>query len=480
MNNKEIRAILGEITEQKAPASEINLWPAIQSRIQMSPSSRSKGNIMISSSYLRLKPVLLLVTFTILGTVFFLLPQGRALAQNILQFFNRGESNTMPGATMLPENWVEQTPGVASATLTPTPDQPATEQLDFESICGPFVNPQCGIDSIRKMVDFPVFALRNLPENMRFNGATGSSTEVSLHYDTPDQTGSLLILQKPIAGISGSISAEVGKDAVIERVMINNIQAEYVKGSYNGNVNPPVWDSSIDLQQLRWVNQGILITLYKDGNNPDLNRDELIELASTLTDGPVDELAVVPVPKSSMTTSDSIFNPSTAYPLSLEQVSKKSGFIPFTPTRLPERFTFIGANFMEETGVVELYYKYNHPSIPEATDALVIREQMMSGNQNCDLCGFVQGDGKQVEQYPPGKLISKEADIEKVNILSNFGEYVEGIGWTSWDVNSGWQWESEPYIKRLRYQMGDLAIELISYTYEFTGDDVIAVAEGMK
>lgn len=135
---------------------------------------------------------------------------------------------------------------------------------------------------------------------------------------------------------------------------------------------------------------------------------------------------------------------------------------------------------MEETGVVELYYKYNHPSIPEATDALVIREQMMSGNLNCDLCGFVQGDGKQVEQYPPGKLISKDAAIEKVSIQSNPGEYVEGIGWTSWNESSGWQWENEPYIKRLRYQVGEIAIELISYTFELNANDVFSIAEGMK
>lgn len=480
MNNKEIRAILGEITEQKAPASEINLWPAIQSRIQMSPSSRSKGNIMISSSYLRLKPVLLLVTFTILGTVFFLLPQGRALAQNILQFFNRGESNIMPGITASPENWVEQTPGIASATLSPVPDQTITQQLEFESICGSFDNPQCNIDTIRSMVDFPVFAIQKLPENMRFNGATGSSTEVSLHYDTTDQTGSLLIIQKPINGVAGSISADVGKDAVIEYVVIGDIQAEYVKGSYNGNLSPPEWDSSIDFQQMRWINQGILFTLYKDGRNPDLNRDALIELASNMTDGPVEGLAATIFPKSSISTSEYQFNPSESYPLTLDQLTKISGFVPLTPSRLPEQFTFIGASFVEATGVVELYYKYNHPSIPEASDALVIREQMISGNPDCDLCGFVQGDGKQVEQYPQGKLISKEAAIENVNILSNPGEYVEGIGWTSWMDSVGWQWASEPYIKRLRYKVGSLAIEIISYTYELSADDVIAIAEGMK
>lgn len=480
MNKQEIRSILDEITEQKAPSSEIDLWPAIQSHIQMSQSTESRGSIMKRSSNLRLKPVFLLVTIIILGIVFFLLPQGRALAQNIMQFFNRGESNIMPGITTQPEEWVEQTPGIASATLTPVPDQTLTQQLEFESICGTFDNPQCTIDTIRSMVDFPVFALQKLPENMRFNGATGSSSEVSLHYDTSNQTGSLLIIQKPINGVTGSIAADVGKDAVIEHVFIGGIQAEYVKGSYNGNLNPPEWDSSIDFQQLRWINQGILFTLYKDGKDPDLNRNGLIKLALDMTDGPVEGLAATIHPKSSIPSSEDQFNPSSSYPLTLDQVTSLSGFVPLTPSRLPEQLTFIGASFIEDNGVLELYYKYNHPNVPEATDALIVREQMIAGNPDCDLCGFVQGDGKQPERYPYGKLISKEAAIENVNILSNPGEYVEGIGWTSWMDGVGWQWDSEPYIKRLRYKVGSLAIEVISFTYELSAEDVIKIAEGLK
>ena len=38
---------------------------------------------------------------------------------------------------------------------------------------------------------------------------------------------------------------------------------------------------------MRWVNQGVLFTLYHQGTQPSLSRDELVALAATFTDGPV-------------------------------------------------------------------------------------------------------------------------------------------------------------------------------------------------
>ncbi len=50
MNKNEMRSVLKDLTEQKAPAAQIDLWPAIQSRVQMSQSTPSRGTIMNTHS----------------------------------------------------------------------------------------------------------------------------------------------------------------------------------------------------------------------------------------------------------------------------------------------------------------------------------------------------------------------------------------------------------------------------------------------
>jgi hypothetical protein len=478
MNKHEIRSILKDLTEQKAPTSQIDLWPAIQSRVQMSQPKKSKGTIMKThTSQQILKPAFILLVVLLIAALFFVLPQGRALAQQIFHFFNRGENNIMPGVTVTPLKWVEQTPGVPAATLTP---QPAPIGAAFEATCGPYSAPHCTVESIRKMVSYPVFAFPKLPEGMYFVGATGGPDQVGLFYDTPGQTGNLVLMEKPFSGTGNQLSMEVGADANIQSVQIGSIQAEYVKGSYDGNNDPPVWNSNLDLQQLRWVNQGVLFTLFNSGTKPRLDRDELVALAGRLTDGPIGADGLTIAATATPLPADMVFDPKTLYPLTLEQVKEKAGFMPQAPSFLPETLTFTGANYDEKTKVAWLYYKYNQPNDPETTDALVIRQQLAPGGVDCDLCGFILGDGLQVEQYPIGKLVSKNAAIETVKINGFTGQYLEGIGWTSRDDTTGWQWDSTPYIKRLRFRTNELAIDVTSYTFELGKADVLAIAGNLK
>lgn len=153
-------------------------------------------NNELNSQHRRLKPVFILVAVALIGALFFTLPQGRILAQGILHFFNRGESNFMPGPTSPPLKWVEQTPGVAAATFTPQPSQtsqPASLGLAFEKDCGTGNAPHCSVEAIRERVSFPVFALTRIPVGMNFAGATGGPDRVLMAYTTSNQAGSLLI-----------------------------------------------------------------------------------------------------------------------------------------------------------------------------------------------------------------------------------------------------------------------------------------------
>lgn len=483
MNKNEMRTLLKDLTEQKAPAAQIDLWPAIQAHLPLSQSESSSGTAKKAEPQSRFwwwKPAYLLVAVTIIAAVIFAFPQGRAMGQAVLRFFQQGVSNLMSGVTVKPDKWMEQTPGVSAASITPQPSQPTPPGPAFETTCGSYQDPHCTLKDIRGMVSFPVFALSKLPEAMRFTGATGGPDRVHLVYSTSNQTGTLVIWQEPLEGDGSRQAWEIGADAVIEQVQVGAVSAEYVKGSYDGTTNPPIWNANLDVQVLRWVNQGILIHLQMIGTEPHLGRDDLAALAATMTEGSVGEGASTVAATATPTPADTPFDPRTLYPLTLDQVKEKAGFVPMSPARLPEQLTFIGASYDEMTKIVEIFYKYNDPNNPEATNTLIIREQLAPQGVDCALCGFIQGNGKQVEQYPIGKLVSQDATIETVKIQDVSGQYLEGIGWTSRTECCGWQWDPEPYIKRLRFRTGEVAIEVIAYTYELVKADLLAIAESMK
>lgn len=77
MNKQQYHSALKSLTEHKAPAANIDLWPAIQSRIQMGHSNKSKGIIMNKETNplgRRLKPAFIVLIVVLLGAVFFALP----------------------------------------------------------------------------------------------------------------------------------------------------------------------------------------------------------------------------------------------------------------------------------------------------------------------------------------------------------------------------------------------------------------------
>jgi len=492
MNREEIRSILKDLTEQKAPAEQIDLWPAIQTRIQMSQPTPSGGTIMNTQSNPRQSPrplhlkrlpltlAYLLAAILMIGVLFLVIPQGRALAQQIQHFFNRGESNVMAGVTVTPVHWVEQTPGVAAPTLTPQPPQPTSSGPDFETDCGSFMNAHCSIDAIRERAGFPVFALPEVPEGLIFTGATGGPDQVYLFYNTPKQTGNLTIWEEPLTGDGSPQTWEVGADADIQTVQIGAVTGEYLKGTYDGSSSPPVWNPNANMQTLRWVNGGVLINLMTAGTDPNLSRDELIALAATLTDGPVG-VSGVPVAAAPTQTAQPTPDPHIFYPLTIAEAEEKAGFALLTPARLPENLTFVGANYDEQTKVVTVSYIYHHPIYPDAQGGLLVSMQRAAEGVDCDLCGFIQGNGKQVDQYPVGKLVSKDAPVETVQLgEGQTGQYVEGIGWTSKTECCGWQWDPTPFRKRLRFRADDLAIEVWADVYDLSREDFMAIVESLK
>lgn len=477
MNKEQMRSMLINLTEDKAPASQINLLSAVQSRIQMSQSIQSKGIIMKEQSNVKirkLRPAFILGAILLIGVIFFSLPEGRTLAQQVMHFFTRGETNVMPGPTATPVKWVEQTPGVSAPTFTPQPVNMVV--APFEASCGSYQEPHCSIDEIRKLAKYPIFALAQLPGEMYYAGATGGPNFVSISYQSPNQSGYLDIREELYTGAEDQLNWQLGADADIQNVQIGTVSGEYVKGSFDGTYGTPTWNSDLDLQQLRWVNKGILFTFYMTGTNPSLDRDSLAALAATLTDGPVGESGI-PVVKSPTPTSEP-FDICDVYPLSLSEAEVQAGFKVMSPEKLPEVLSFVGASYDEKTKIVTLLYRYANPGMPDIMDGLIVKEQVVTEGQSCDLCEFVRG------KFVFGStedIVSEDANIETVQIGSLSGQYLEGIGWVNATNDiSGWKWESEPYRKRLRFQTNGLAIEVWADSYEMTKTDLIAIASSLK
>jgi hypothetical protein len=67
------------------------------------------------------------------------------------------------------------------------------------------------------MVNFPVYALAELPAGMYYSGATGGSGSVVLTYKSADQKDSFGDLEEPFTGNPNLLSWVVGADAEIPR-----------------------------------------------------------------------------------------------------------------------------------------------------------------------------------------------------------------------------------------------------------------------
>lgn len=472
-----LTGVLRRMAEQSAPGEKIDLWPALQSRLLTSAPQSTRGSNMNS----RLTPITGLrlaafITLAVVMTSLLLLatPQGQAWAQSVLHFFNRSQTDTMPGPTEAPLVWVEQTQGTASVNPTPWPTASGPA---FETQCGGYDRPTCSIKEIQALVKFPVFALSEIPEGLFFTGATGGPERVHLVYSASDQTGWLMIDEEPWTGSPQQSGWEVGASANIETITVDSITAEYVKGAYfsDGSRDPAQWDPDADLQVLRWVDQGVLFNLMKSGPTPPLERDGLAALIRSMTSDPDQVLgAAAQLPTIAPTE-----HPGDVlrerFSLSVQQAETEAGFTIHLPTHLPEVLTLMGARYEPDYHWVTVFYAFNHE--PETTDGLSLSEQPVPESGDCGLCGFAIETGSDLDTTIPGKLISQDAALETVTIGSISGQYVEGV-WVGTD--QGWRWEPTPYMKTLRWQANGTAYELAYMGMYITKEDLLAIAEAIQ
>lgn len=143
--------------------------------------------------------------------------------------------------------------------------------------------------------------------------------------------------------------------------------------------------------------------------------------------------------------------------LSLEDIRQIAGYEVAIPAWIPDHLASSDASFVEAGEIVRIFYQYVE------TNGLVFRQQPVSTNNICELCGM---------NVP-------ESAIQEISIGGVHGEYGEGV----WKLTEdGRVWEPDPYLKTLRWQSEGMAFELLYMGPPDTlsKEEMIAIAESVQ
>ncbi len=229
MNDKQLKqTLLRELAEEGVPEN-YDPWQVLRARIK-----HEAVNARIS------KPITAIITllFMAFGIFLFASPQGQALAQGILRFFNptqtSGESAPMI-STPLP--LIEVTPFVHASS-------------------SPQKNPN--LEEAQKKVNYPLMQLSFLPQGYHFESVQVDGERVTLSYKNDADGISLWLEQLPLHGAEPE-PMSVGATAAVESTQVGNDHAEYVQGSYFGDQGN--WNTNSGASFLRWQHDDMLYTI---------------------------------------------------------------------------------------------------------------------------------------------------------------------------------------------------------------------------
>jgi hypothetical protein len=468
MDNKKIQSILHDALEKEIPSSEVDLWQAVKSDLV---AGKHQGEKMNTNQPRRIAFTLLIIAAVL--ALALITPQGRAFAQNILQFFVRSESDVLPVPTSEPVSWVDLTPGVPPPTKTPLPPMAI-----FASECGDFGNPTCTVEQIRNKVDFTVREPANIPEGLYFIGATGGPDNIYLLYYYENQSGGLSITVERWAGAPSPETGLVGASATVEQVQIGDLPGEYFKGSfvYEDGETTATWVPDFGIETLRWVDNGISYTMNYSYPLVALEKEGMIAIAESMTTNPV---AKPPMP--APTEDPYAWDPKVYWNLSIPEAEQQAGFKLILPTKMPEILSLVGANYDAKVTIVGVYYRLELPGMLPNSDGIVLHQQVVPNPTDCFLCDILIGDYNDMQEEDLNNymmVVPLDANLETVQIGAVTGKYIEGV-WSGTDC-CGWQWDPNPYMKTLRWWADGRAFQLSYMGMDIEKADMLRIAESMK
>ena len=357
MKKANIQRELHTIAEEEYRDHPIDLWPDLK-RSLMNSRNRSTGEIKMKKYLFRKRTARwpLVAGIVMLGLFVFLFatPQGRVLAQDIVKFFQRADSNEQPLVTLAATLQSEHDLPVATALPAGT-----TQELVQEG-CGSIVFPRCSLEEVQKQVSFELQAFQEAPQGLAFTGATLYTGGVFLQYQ--GENGGLFLIEQRIDEADLK-TWQIGKDATVSAMTVNRQPADYVVGSWWGmgiTDGEIPWDESIPTRSLIWQSgdiRYILIHFPAQGvNGPvGLNQQQLGQLAETLGDAANAQQAAV---------ADNTMD--------LKEAEEKAGFSFIMPAWLPDGVALQQTTYNSQHGTI--CQRYASPSDTPFMPTLVIAE----------------------------------------------------------------------------------------------------------
>lgn len=324
--------------------------------------------------------VLALVTF---GT-----PQGRAMAQNLLLFFVRSDSETIA----LPTAESNLAPVTSEILQNIPPSEPGAQQ------CGTVLAPRCSLSQVQEQANFPVRGLDVSGKQLQFVGAAHTEQGViALRYEGQD--GVVNLAQIP-ARQDEIKKWRIGPSTTVETVAIGDVVGEYVRGGWFGlglKEGTVGWVEESALQTLRWEKDGLQFTLWyaaaRSANGiPALDSSDLVVLAASLTDR--NEAQVTP----------------DSEDLTPQQASELTGFDIKEPRALPVGLSYSGSAYSSKFNAVCLFYSYQAHGV---TPALALFQTSWD---------MPRLDEFQVSAEFNGQSVEIAAEVENIQLAGAAGE----------------------------------------------------------
>ena len=244
MKDNNINSILRDLAESGKPAAHIDLWPGLEKSLAVGDSQMEEG-----ISNVRQKTVSRRIAFfalAVFAVIFILLatPQGRAIAQETLQFFTRASGISFP--------------------LQPGPEETPGSELDESNALMIFSSLAKAEEAIGfKAVEFPEKLQGYDFRNIEVDPALGI---VIMRYDAVGGGGELAFAQS-LSGFQSDSWSEVPPTA-IEKVTLGNNEGEYAQGMFVvlPGSDSATWEPDAPVFRLRWKDGDRWFSLEKMGD----------------------------------------------------------------------------------------------------------------------------------------------------------------------------------------------------------------------
>ena len=351
MDEKQFKLVINQIAEQAIPETSDPL-PVIKAYFRTVDRGPTKTRRFQTIQAIALVGLILVA-------VLLITPQGRALAQEIIQFFSRSEGETVP----LPQQQAtafsqiatpKPTYRMALSTVAPGPSSPLTDldrlAAQLSGCAQQYQSYSCQAAAVKQMTGYAFKGFSSMPQGYVFSKFDIRPQEdmVMTIYRSIEGEGWLVLYQgkgNDSKFLKSSDWTKAPSDK-IETVKIGGEQGEYVRGMFvvKAGSSEMTWKDDGWVQKIGWQ-AGDNWFMIEENNNPIaqsfLDKEHLLAIAGRLVDV---QSIVVPTP-----------NPQHLD--SVQRVEELAGFRVLQPGLLPEDFKFDFARYEPEWKSVLLYYQ---------------------------------------------------------------------------------------------------------------------------